>query len=385
MSCHSHDKSCIMQCSSCEHWPYVHDAHFESCRYYSTSKECIESHYNAKENKYSFSLKNIVSIFNSSACIQCSLMLLMPTKNLTYEFGHTINEYIQEMPPSWIFLSIFNREHITIFKRFLTQKMYFKNFMRTIDALICYCERVPSDIKFQMQLCKFINSSSRLECVQIAESTKQKLYEKLFIFLKLFNRKRHVLWLIQIKNGYYFDKYVIQSYKQLRLKHDQLSDSSAASVTQWAFTEIFFYGPMKCLQKYRENIFRYLQLNVKKQSHVYNWLFKNYDALTRCQTGFCFECFLDNMKCVQYSKVHYYSFVKCNNRLCNNTYYPFVYGFEFKNKTMDEWDRLYVLKKLKKINKFFKCGQCKMTFYCSRRCQKYDWKFGHRDVCRYFA
>jgi MYND finger len=28
------------------------------------------------------------------------------------------------------------------------------------------------------------------------------------------------------------------------------------------------------------------------------------------------------------------------------------------------------------------CGRCKMAFYCSEECQKKDWKFGHKSLCR---
>eukprot|EP01084_Bolivina_argentea_P014853 27772_1 len=33
--------------------------------------------------------------------------------------------------------------------------------------------------------------------------------------------------------------------------------------------------------------------------------------------------------------------------------------------------------------KFRMCSGCKNAFYCSRKCQKYDWKYVHRDWCRF--
>ena len=34
------------------------------------------------------------------------------------------------------------------------------------------------------------------------------------------------------------------------------------------------------------------------------------------------------------------------------------------------------------VDKIFVCGDCKQgTRYCSRKCQKYDWKYSHRFVC----
>ena len=38
-------------------------------------------------------------------------------------------------------------------------------------------------------------------------------------------------------------------------------------------------------------------------------------------------------------------------------------------------------KKLPIINEWFICKRCQLTFYCSRRCQKYDWKARHRIKC----
>ncbi len=29
------------------------------------------------------------------------------------------------------------------------------------------------------------------------------------------------------------------------------------------------------------------------------------------------------------------------------------------------------------------CRQCKMVYYCSRTCQKLDWKHRHRNECYY--
>ena len=31
------------------------------------------------------------------------------------------------------------------------------------------------------------------------------------------------------------------------------------------------------------------------------------------------------------------------------------------------------------------CGNCKTTKYCSRHCQKYHWKYGHKDICNRFV
>ena len=40
------------------------------------------------------------------------------------------------------------------------------------------------------------------------------------------------------------------------------------------------------------------------------------------------------------------------------------------------------------IEKYKMCSTCRIAFYCSRRCQKRDWKQGHKNDCntnRYFT
>eukprot|EP01084_Bolivina_argentea_P092480 166372_1 len=52
-----------------------------------------------------------------------------------------------------------------------------------------------------------------------------------------------------------------------------------------------------------------------------------------------------------------YKFLECQSSNCNVTF------------------------KQKKRNKLKKCKSCKMIFYCSRTCQKFDWKYKHRFEC----
>eukprot|EP01084_Bolivina_argentea_P291653 501275_1 len=58
--------------------------------------------------------------------------------------------------------------------------------------------------------------------------------------------------------------------------------------------------------------------------------------------------------------------IYCGNKVCGKSYYIHKYG-ESSNDVIGKW---------------YKCSACKRSFYCSRRCQKYDWnKFKHRDFC----
>merc|ERR1711902_271277 len=57
--------------------------------------------------------------------------------------------------------------------------------------------------------------------------------------------------------------------------------------------------------------------------------------------------------------------VRCNNPKCNRDYLQYVFGGEYQ-RIVDDIDNI---KKYKK-NKWYKCKECQITFYCSRRCQK---------------
>ena len=51
----------------------------------------------------------------------------------------------------------------------------------------------------------------------------------------------------------------------------------------------------------------------------------------------------------------YHQRIKCGNLFCN------------QNNKHNEWK---------------KCARCKVIYYCSKKCQKYDWnKLKHRNIC----
>eukprot|EP01084_Bolivina_argentea_P161357 280910_1 len=67
--------------------------------------------------------------------------------------------------------------------------------------------------------------------------------------------------------------------------------------------------------------------------------------------------------------------IKCNNRNCNILYFKHMYGVSVHELNFG--------KEYNKVNKWYKCKQCQIAFYCSRRCQKYDWNiFGHAKLCQ---
>jgi len=73
--------------------------------------------------------------------------------------------------------------------------------------------------------------------------------------------------------------------------------------------------------------------------------------------------------------------VRCNNPKCNRDYIQYRYGRNYKTSNMNI-ERLISIKK----NKWYKCGGCKMVFYCRRKCQKYDWnRYHHKTLCLTFT
>ena len=56
------------------------------------------------------------------------------------------------------------------------------------------------------------NDESGLSNSAHMNSLKDTLYQALTIFFKLFTRKKHILWLMKLKNGYFFNNYVMKPF-----------------------------------------------------------------------------------------------------------------------------------------------------------------------------
>ncbi len=68
----------------------------------------------------------------------------------------------------------------------------------------------------------------------------------------------------------------------------------------------------------------------------------------------------------------------CGNKKCKKNYIEYKYG----QKKKDIMILILNGKKLKAINKWYKCKRCVLQCYCSHYCQKYHWKYAHRYICR---
>ena len=74
--------------------------------------------------------------------------------------------------------------------------------------------------------------------------------------------------------------------------------------------------------------------------------------------------------------VEYRDRIFCANKICKINYYFHKYDSHSFSKEM--WDG-------RVINKWWKCERCRMVYYCSRKCQKYDWnRHNHKQLCDKF-
>ena len=74
----------------------------------------------------------------------------------------------------------------------------------------------------------------------------------------------------------------------------------------------------------------------------------------------------------------YYENTQCQNRKCGKKYLKHKFGVD----SLPISKKASVHKSLECIRKFYVCKGCKLTFYCSRRCQKIDWNmYGHKQFC----
>eukprot|EP01084_Bolivina_argentea_P281641 481910_1 len=81
----------------------------------------------------------------------------------------------------------------------------------------------------------------------------------------------------------------------------------------------------------------------------------------------------------------------CNNRECNISFSKHYYGAERQSVEYSEKLKNYFTKNKKwptlfdeqlAINKWYKCSNCRMVYYCSKHCQKLDWnKYAHKNIC----
>ena len=121
--------------------------------------------------------------------------------------------------------------------------------------------------------------------------------------------------------------------------------------------------------------------------------------VNREQVGYLNRCAYD--KQLDICRILVNDLVTCANLSCSKRWYRSKYGFmilpaerdmlikqnkaqDGSNNGIDVFEIIlnrWIIKKEQIQNKWYKCKKCKL-FYCSKRCQKYDWKrHNHRRMC----
>ena len=86
-----------------------------------------------------------------------------------------------------------------------------------------------------------------------------------------------------------------------------------------------------------------------------------------------------NYKIVQkYGSIEASKLTTCGNKKCNKSYNEYKYDKEWNEILSIVSSRLDLPTK----RKWYKCSACKIQYYCCRKCQKYDWKYNHRNYCK---
>eukprot|EP01084_Bolivina_argentea_P036586 67655_1 len=238
--------------------------------------------------------------------------------------------------------------HPQILKQLTKNKKSFKKLVKLITSRIDFYLTTPNHDK--------LNKS-----VNIATNC-AKWMDLLNAFIVYASKKKSIMkYLWNMNNGYFIKQYVINVMD--KLNNTPYHEFSIVCCRH--FSKQF-------IELKEEKYIKFILMSTMYPSSLFKaQIMRLYDFSVRCNNKKCEiryfkHKFMDLtfQKCLEY-------IVEKQKRLGINLMLP----LNLEDPDYSEWDAL-------SRREWYKCGGCKMVYYCSRHCQKYDWNiFNHKAIC----
>ena len=178
----------------------------------------------------------------------------------------------------------------------------------------------------------------------------QRMNDNIIYILGFCTKRKQLQWLINIHNGIFFKKYIISPTFNYVMNTD--CDHEILSHHYLKFVMLLTCSDDKLSELITtkfQNGSKYLEKSAK-------WVKANNGDIPYSKRFFPRHYRIKFMMTGRES----FTEIKCGNKKCRHIKSPFDYH-----------------------TKWYICKKCKKIYYCSRKCQKYDWnRYDHKSYCR---